>query len=296
MAWSGSGTYSRTNGSFSGADVWADDANAAIGIVASRHDTHDQDLAAGINACLTKNGENEPTANLPMGAFRHTNVAAASARTDYARYSQVQDGAAFWGGTSGGSANAQTVTLTPAITTLTAGGLVHFIPGFTNTGALTVTINGQAATARYKNQACVGGEVVSGVLCRGLYDGAYLQILEHGGGWATWSPTYGGSGSLTFTSVSTAVAQYQRHGSLIVFNLTATGTTGGTTNTALTFTAPVSLSGGTPALAAYATDTVLTGGAAYFSSATTVEVKKADASNWGLAAGKQISVNGVYRV
>lgn len=55
MAWSG-GTFTRTNGTYSGAAVWQSDASAAVKIRADRHDTHDLDLANGINFCLHKGG------------------------------------------------------------------------------------------------------------------------------------------------------------------------------------------------------------------------------------------------
>lgn len=55
MSWS-SGIFTRTNGVYSGAGVWASDAAAAVKITAVRHDTHDKDLADGINACLHKGG------------------------------------------------------------------------------------------------------------------------------------------------------------------------------------------------------------------------------------------------
>lgn len=55
MAWSG-GTFTRTNGAYSGAAVWQSDASASIKIRADRHDTHDLDLANGINFCLHKGG------------------------------------------------------------------------------------------------------------------------------------------------------------------------------------------------------------------------------------------------
>jgi len=48
-------------------------------VFASAHD----DLAAGINTCITKDGTNTPTANLPMGGNKHTNVKSAASRTDY---------------------------------------------------------------------------------------------------------------------------------------------------------------------------------------------------------------------
>lgn len=63
MAWNGSGTYTRTNGTNSGPTVWADDAGDGTKITASNHDTHDEDLATAINACLTKNNETKPTAD-----------------------------------------------------------------------------------------------------------------------------------------------------------------------------------------------------------------------------------------
>ena len=68
MAWNGSGTYTRTNSENSGATTWADDATAGTKITAANHDTHDEDLATAINACLTKNNETKPTANFVPNA------------------------------------------------------------------------------------------------------------------------------------------------------------------------------------------------------------------------------------
>lgn len=67
MAWNGSGSFSRTNGTNTGTTVWQQDEAGAVDIEADRHDTHDQDLADGINACLAKNGENAMTGNLDLG-------------------------------------------------------------------------------------------------------------------------------------------------------------------------------------------------------------------------------------
>ena len=57
MAWSG-GTFTRTNGVNTGATTWATDAAAGVKIRSDRHDTHDQDLATGINQCINKDGSN----------------------------------------------------------------------------------------------------------------------------------------------------------------------------------------------------------------------------------------------
>ncbi len=86
MAWSG-GTFTRANG----ATEWQDDAALGIGIEAGLHDAQDNDLATGINTCLTKDGQNTPTANLPMGGFKHTGAANATATGQYTTYNQLQD-------------------------------------------------------------------------------------------------------------------------------------------------------------------------------------------------------------
>lgn len=88
MSWSG-GTFTRTNGVYSGATVWFQDYSNAVKIVYDRHDVHDQDLAQGINACLNKNGQNSPTVDISWGGFKITNLAAGAASTDSARYGQT---------------------------------------------------------------------------------------------------------------------------------------------------------------------------------------------------------------
>ena len=85
MAWSGS-NFVRALGS----TQWTSDAAANVGIEAGIHDTQDNDLASGIDACLNKNGANTPTANLSMGGFKHTNVAVATADTEYSTLGQVK--------------------------------------------------------------------------------------------------------------------------------------------------------------------------------------------------------------
>ena len=49
------------------------------------------DVGTALTQSIAKDGQTVPTANLPMGGFKHTGVANASARTDYAAYGQVQD-------------------------------------------------------------------------------------------------------------------------------------------------------------------------------------------------------------
>lgn len=58
MAWA-SGSFSRLYG----ATGWQTDLANNIYILASRHDAHDQDMADGVNACLTRDNQAKPTAS-----------------------------------------------------------------------------------------------------------------------------------------------------------------------------------------------------------------------------------------
>jgi hypothetical protein len=63
MAWDGNGNFQRTYTSVG----WVTDRDALTKILATRHDTNDNDMATGIAACLTKNGESKPTADFKPG-------------------------------------------------------------------------------------------------------------------------------------------------------------------------------------------------------------------------------------
>lgn len=105
MPWSGSAgseTFSRTDGTRSGSQVWQDAEAAAVDIVSDDHDTHDQDVADGINSCLKKDGGNTATANIPMGSFKLTGLAAGTENGDSVRFEQLSAaGAGAWNAPSG---------------------------------------------------------------------------------------------------------------------------------------------------------------------------------------------------
>jgi hypothetical protein len=106
MGWNGSGGFSRLYS-------WVADKAAGLNITASRMDADTNDIATnGFGNCLTRDGQGQPTANLPMAGFRHTNVGNGVARTDYSSMAQAQDGLIGWTA-AGGSADALTATYTP---------------------------------------------------------------------------------------------------------------------------------------------------------------------------------------
>jgi hypothetical protein len=75
--WTGvspSQSVERTDGTRTGTDTWQQASAASVKIISTAHDTHDQDVADMINACLKKDGGNAATANIPMGGFSLTSV------------------------------------------------------------------------------------------------------------------------------------------------------------------------------------------------------------------------------
>jgi hypothetical protein len=139
MPFNGSGTFLRVRN-------WVNDATAGIKIRADRHDSEDDNLASGLSQCITKDGQTTVTANLPMATYRHTNVGAATATTDYARFDQVQLGKGVWA-VAGGTADAITATYSPA-TTAPADGQLYYVRATAANMTATPTFAPDGQTAR----------------------------------------------------------------------------------------------------------------------------------------------------
>lgn len=121
------------------------------------------DLVASMTASLTRNGETTPSANLPMGGFKHTGVADGSARNQYASVGQIQDDAQSLIGSIAGT-NTITGSLTPAITGYVDGMSCILVPANSVTGAVTLALNGLSAKAltKFTNAALVSGDMTVG--------------------------------------------------------------------------------------------------------------------------------------
>lgn len=211
MPWA-AGTFDRANG----ATGWATDAAANIGIEAGRHDNQDNDFRDGINETLNKAGQNSPTADLPMGAFKHTNVANATARNHYAAVGQVQDGDYIWLGTTGGTAIAMTASASPSVTAYKNGQKFRMKPGFSSTGVIntthTLAVNGLSAIAILDGgQAPTLGSWETGtarVLELVYLDGFFL-ITSAVKNLVTWTPTLTPQNG-TASGTTFSIAKYQR--------------------------------------------------------------------------------------
>ena len=206
MGWS-SGTYTRTNGTYSGSGVWASDAAAAVKIRADRHDTHDQDLAQGINACLNKNGENSPTVDINWGGFKITNIANGSAASDVAAYGQTITGFSFDSGTSILTGTRAAGNLTVDLSALAGGGGTGGAP--TDAEYLVTVANGTLTNERVLS-ANNGVQLTTGTgtatlslsttgVSAGTYNLATITVDSRG---RITSASSGSAGTGTVTSVN----------------------------------------------------------------------------------------------
>jgi len=142
MTWS-IGVYSRTTGVQSGSTAWADTETAGTGILASEHDTHDEDISSGLNTL----------------------------------YTNVQDGLPLWSGTSTGAANVYATSVTPALSAYVTGQKFRFLVGTTNTSTSTLNVDTTGAKAIQRNGiALAGGELLANDIAEVVYDGTQFQL------------------------------------------------------------------------------------------------------------------------
>ena len=176
MAWNGSGVFARLYSWVSRAAT-----PATKYIDATSMDAEFDNYKTGLEACLTRNGETLPSANLSMNNFIHTSVGAATALTHYARAGEVQKGTLWKAASPGGTIDAMTGTITPA-PTLTAGMFITIIApgsGSNTVTAPTITLNGGSAVTIKKHQgALVAGDYTAGDSLLILYDGTNAELLN----------------------------------------------------------------------------------------------------------------------
>lgn len=137
------------------------------------------DLGTGLSTALTKDGQTTPTANISLGTYKITNLGVGTAATDAARVSQLQNFSTSTLITVAGT-DTITGTVSPSLTAYTAGQIFSFVVGTTNTGAVTLNIDGLGAKAvtRTGAIALVAGGMVTGQVALVEYDGTRFQLLD----------------------------------------------------------------------------------------------------------------------
>jgi len=139
---------------------------------ADQVDANNSDLVAELTNSLAADGQTTPTANLPMGGYKHTGLGAGSAATDSATLGQIQAEGYIWCGTMGGTADAGTLSPSPAITAYAAGQRFAWkASSNANTGAMTIAISGLSTLAAQNGRAALSAGDHSA-------DDIYMGILD----------------------------------------------------------------------------------------------------------------------
>ena len=192
--YNGSGTYTLTAGQ---------PVVAGTDILDSTFNTLTADLATALSTCVTRDGQSPPTANLPMGSFKLTGLAAGTANGHSVRFEQLQTGVNKLI-TVAGTGDVITGVMTPAYLAYVAGDVFTFVVGSTNTTNVTINIDGLGAKAVTVNgsTALVAGALPSGKAVQIGYDGTRFQLLTNnyvGAATGTLPVANGGTGVTTST-------------------------------------------------------------------------------------------------
>ena len=198
MARNGSGTYTLPAGNpvVTGTTISSTWANNTL-----------NDIGNAMTASLAYDGQTVPVANLPMGGYLHTNVANATARTNYAAAGQVQDGTfAYLTSVSG----TDTITALAALSmsALAAGQEFRFIAvGANTTTGVTLNINSIGAKNITKNgaTALAIGDIKNAQVVSVVYDGTQFQLQTNIVTTAVSSFTAGTTGFTPSTATTGAV-------------------------------------------------------------------------------------------
>lgn len=121
------------------------------------------DVATGLSTCILKDGTQTITANIPFSGFRLTGIGAATAATDAARVSQVQNMTYnYLTSVTGTNTITGTAGITPAAYSI--GQVFWGIAAATNTGATTMNVSSLGGGAvQFQGAALGGGELVIGM-------------------------------------------------------------------------------------------------------------------------------------
>lgn len=139
------------------------------------------ELQTGINQAINKDGSNTPTGNLTMGGFRLTNLGAATAVTDAARASQVQNAALnIVTGVTGVTTITGSVAITPAA--YAEGQIFRFVAVGANAAGPTLNLNGLGAAPIFWNATtATASQFRSGMAVEVIYLAASVSTASQTG-------------------------------------------------------------------------------------------------------------------
>jgi len=140
------------------------------------------DVAQAITQSIARDGQTVPTANLPMGGFRHTGCGSPVLRDEYATLGYVQDGSHYQLINVAG-VNAISAVLPGGLSTYSLGMIVQLQPVATSTGPVTLNINGidtVQITSGVGNQLGAGDMVINKAYLL-MFNGSAFEVIAGAG-------------------------------------------------------------------------------------------------------------------
>lgn len=166
MAFNGMGLFVRLYN-------WVQDRNNGIKILAARMDAEMDGFATGLSTCITKDGQQTVTADIPFNSHKITLLASPTLRTDGMNLAQAQDGTASYVSVTG--SGTYIGSLNPAVSTTPDGMLVqvYFAKSNATTGTASLNLNGIGA----RNLVDASGSM----LARNDIKNGMAQVISKGG-------------------------------------------------------------------------------------------------------------------
>ena len=161
------------------------------------------DLATGLSTCITKDGQQTVTANIPWANYRLTSVGAGTAATDAANVAQVQSRVSGLITVTG--TDTLVGTMSPTLGAYATGNQFAFVAANTNTTTVTLNIDGLGAKAvtRDGSTALVAGDITANKAHLVVYDGTRFQLLNSPSFTDLKATTLAVSGATTLSPTST---------------------------------------------------------------------------------------------
>lgn len=160
MPFNGSGQFLRVYS-------WVTDAANNVLVSSSRMDTDTDGIATGLSNCITKDGQQTLTANIPFGGFKITGLGNGSSTTDSVNYAQVFTSPTFTtpsAAATPATGNSSTLLATTAFVAATA--FSSALPAQTGNSGKVVTTNG--TTASWSSDPIIGARVYLAATAGGM--------------------------------------------------------------------------------------------------------------------------------
>jgi hypothetical protein len=202
------------------------------------------ELEDGLSTAICRDGQSTISQSIPFNDKKITNLGAGLLQADAASIKNLIEQTGIYIATVGGTGNAITLTsvASSAIGSYTAGMLISFIAGATNTSTVTINVDGLGAKAITKagTLALTSNDIISGQLVTLRYDGTRFQLQAPFYAEGTWTPAVGGDATYT-----TQIGRYTKIGRLVHVHcslaINVLGTGSATTISGLPFTSLTSI-------------------------------------------------------